>query len=272
MECASGGTGDGAECEIAQRKIAEHARAKALPYGAYPNPYLSLSSWTRHCITRRAWQTVGLHARLQQRNDRPQDGRSWGMGAKWESSRLAFVRSDSGLPYQATLFAPQGGQRNYTTDGTTTHTRSLHHVTEFLGYFRMFGRRPGHVQFGFAQPFYDGVTRYYQSSRTDRRGRTTQFNYSLYNGLTARLTAIIDPDNRSTTLTYSTTYPERLVGIDDPYGRKVEFSYNASGQLSAIEDVQGITSHFTYDIDGRISTTLVTPYGTTTSPGRPMFP
>ncbi len=196
----------------------------------------------------------------KQRNTRAQDGRSWGMGPRWESSRLSFVRQDAGVPGEVSLYTLQGGRRVYNPDGVTPHYRSNTRMTQSLNSYSLTGSQPGRIVYGFAQPFYDGVTRYYESEQTDRWGRTTLLQHSIYNSTIARLDYIVDPDGRTSSLTYSPTVPDRLIQVTDPYGRMTKLYYNATNSLWKIEDTQGYVSEFSYAPDGRLQS-MITPYG-----------
>ena len=65
----------------------------------------------------------------KERNSRPTDG-TWGMGSRWESSRLSYVQVDSGVPGEARLYSAQGGLRTYTTDGQTVEYRTRTRMSE----------------------------------------------------------------------------------------------------------------------------------------------
>jgi RHS repeat-associated protein len=261
VKCAPGAAGDGGECQDDGAECGTCA-GKGLAVWKVSEPYISL--WildTPLYYTTSHGKRTAFTLTYKQRNTRPLDG-TWGMGPRWESSRLTYVRYNSGSPYQVSLFAGQGGLRTYTPDGQARHYGSNTRMLQEGNSYRLFSPRLGWNVYGYAHVYFSGVTRYYQTQQVDKRGRITQLQHSLFNGI-VRLNSIVDPDGRSVTLAYSPTYPEQLVEINDPYGRKAELSYNASGQLSAIQDVHGLTSQFTYAADGRLAT-LVTPYGTTT--------
>jgi YD repeat-containing protein len=73
-----------------------------------------------------------------------------------------------------------------------------------------------------------------------------------------------------TTLSYEDSYLFKITKITDPFGRSAKFQYDASHRLIGITDAVGITSEFTYDVDGADGSKsdfivkLKTPYGDTT--------
>lgn len=259
-DCPPGASGEGESCEGSSD--CEPCEGKGLAIWRVSEPHISL--WildTPLYYTTSRGKRVPFTLSYKQRNTRPLDG-TWGLGARWEASRLAYVRVNSGIPNEAALYASQGGRRVYVPDGVTRHYLSNTRMSSSGGTYTITRSTGGRTTYGFAQAYYSGITRYYPSTETDRRGRITQFFHQLTNGV-VRLNVIRDPDGRDTTLSYSPSVPGRLTEVRDPYQRAALFTYDGSGRLWTIQDAHGLTSTFTYDTSGRI-TALTTPYGTTT--------
>lgn len=66
-----------------------------------------------------------------------------------------------------------------------------------------------------------------------------------------RVEKIIDAIDQKTSIFYENpTDIFKITKVTDPFGRSVTFDYDASGRLIKITDVMGLTSEFTYDVDG----------------------
>jgi YD repeat-containing protein len=79
-----------------------------------------------------------------------------------------------------------------------------------------------------------------------------------------QLVAATDALGQVTTLVYEhPTEPLTITAVEDPFGRRATFQYNAAGQLAAITDTLGLTSSFLYGPEDFIEQ-MTTPYGTTT--------
>ncbi len=80
-----------------------------------------------------------------------------------------------------------------------------------------------------------------------------------------RLTNVVDPDGRSTKLSYTNTaFTNLITQVMDPFGRTANLQYDANGCLTNITDVAGIASILAYDPGGLgwITSLWVPPYGT----------
>ena len=112
----------------------------------------------------------------------------------------------------------------------------------------------------------------------DPQGNSVTISYDLL----SRITQLRDAIGQVTTFCYNDTYltqpstckkasslvnpPSNLevTQITDPFGRSAFFSYDpATGNLTEIQDVLGITSEFTYASGSDFINQLTTPYGTT---------
>jgi YD repeat-containing protein len=108
-----------------------------------------------------------------------------------------------------------------------------------------------------------GTVLCYRTQQVDAAGHATQFVYNTDINNITRLQSVIDADGLTTTISYAnTSYPTRITGVTDAFGRAAALYYNASGLLTNVTDVVGISSQFAYDTNLWI-TNLTTPYGTT---------
>jgi RHS repeat-associated protein len=259
-ECpSSGGAGDGEDCD--EDADCGTCDSKGLAVWNVSEPYLSL--WvldTPLYYTTSRGKRVAFTLNYRQRNSRPLNA-TWGMGPRWESSWLGYVRTDTYGGY-VHLYPFHGGQRKYFAGAESSHYRSNSRMLPSSGSYLVRSSGGGSRTFAFAHAYYDGTTRYYPTQQIDRRGRITLLNHQLVSGI-VRLNSIQDSDGNTISLIYSPSLPGRLVEVRDPYNRSAKLSYNANGELWKIEDVHGLTSVFTYGTSGRM-TSLTTPYGTTT--------
>lgn len=101
-----------------------------------------------------------------------------------------------------------------------------------------------------------------RTRHVDVHGRTTWFYYTTTN-LIKVLSTVVDPDGRTNLLKYIFPAGQQvlLAEVDNPYGLKVYFQYDASGNLTNITDAQNLSSRITYDTNN-YPTALITPYGT----------
>ena len=102
--------------------------------------------------------------------------------------------------------------------------------------------------------------RFYLTRHIDLHGDTTWFNYGATNNIIV-LKSVVDCDGLTNTLKYNSSGTQ-LIEVDNPYGAKAQFKYDASGNLTNIIDAQGLTSGISYDANN-YPKTLTTPYGTT---------
>jgi RHS repeat-associated protein len=91
-----------------------------------------------------------------------------------------------------------------------------------------------------------GLRRMFLSRIIDPAGNSMTLNYD--NEL--RLTSLTDASGRNTVFTYITN-TRRIASINDPFGRRAILEYNANGHLSAIVDVLGMRSSFSYEYFSR---------------------
>ncbi len=112
----------------------------------------------------------------------------------------------------------------------------------------------------FAQP--DGKNAFprkvFLTEVVDPQGNKLSYIYTD----TLQIQAIVDALGQVTTLSYADPSALRITSVTDPFGRRATLSYDPQGRLSAITDVLGLTSSFTYGANDFI-TSMTTPYGTT---------
>jgi RHS repeat-associated protein len=111
------------------------------------------------------------------------------------------------------------------------------------------------------------------TQRVDPQGRVTRIGYELasyptnggaqYQALRVRY--VVDTDGRTNTFQYSAAQNVwQISEIDDPFGRKAQFTYNTNnGNLASIIDAVQLTNTFAYHTNGTWLTNLATPYGNT---------
>jgi RHS repeat-associated protein len=99
---------------------------------------------------------------------------------------------------------------------------------------------------------------FYLTRHIDPHGNTSWFYYTTTNS-TYVLQYVVDYDGRTNTLKYTSN--GLLLEVDNPYGLKAQFKYDANKNLTNIVDAAGLSSSLTYDTNG-YPTSLVTPYGT----------
>jgi len=84
------------------------------------------------------------------------------------------------------------------------------------------------------------------TSIVDRNNNTTTLTYTA-----GRLTSVTDPGGRSLTFSYDDpAYPDNITKVTDPLPapdtRTVEFTYDANGDLTQVQDVKGGTTTYVY--------------------------
>jgi hypothetical protein len=121
-ECpSSGGAGDGEDCD--EDADCGTCDSKGLAVWKVSEPYLSL--WvldTPLYYTTNRGKRVAFTLNYRQRNSRPLTA-SWGMGPRWESSWLGYVRTDT-YGGHVHLYPFHGGQRKYFAGAESSHYRS----------------------------------------------------------------------------------------------------------------------------------------------------
>ena len=166
------------------------------------------------------------------------------------------------------MLVPRGGQRTYTPDNATR---------EFLSDTVAQRQTSGANLTGFVITHSDGSKDTYGfvpaehldgnqvallTASADPFGHTTSYLYQETNS-TVFLKYVVDTDGRTNSLTYTnSSFPNRITGVTDPFGRSIILRYDAAGMLTNVVDVAGLPSSFRYDSSSWL-TNLTTPYGQT---------
>ena len=191
------------------------------------------------------------------------------LGQKWTHNWLSYVTDD---PTQAgasvSVAVPGGGTEAYAGYDSGT------------GAFRVEARlgavlvRTASTPITYERRFSDGSVHVYQKSDGStyfpRRIFLKSVRDSAGNAITLdydfqlRLVSLTDALAKVTTLSYNDPADAKhITRVTDPFGRYASFGYDASGRLSQIIDVIGMSSTIAYDA-GTFINGLTTPYGTTT--------
>jgi RHS repeat-associated protein len=193
------------------------------------------------------------------------------LGPKWTFDWFSYVEDDpANLSQNANVYLRGGGQETYAgftpsngTSGVHYRSRAVLVRTSAATYERRLA--DGSIEL-YGQP--DGGSNYprrvYLTQYADPQNNRLTYAYSYEptsGGL--RLTSATDAIGQVTTFAYDRPgEPLKITKVTDPFGRFAAFDYDASGRLSRMTDVIGITSDFTYGAADFL-TTLTTPYGTT---------
>jgi RHS repeat-associated protein len=200
--------------------------------------------------------------RYRQRNDN-QNTNVFGVGKSWECSWLAYGQAGEGgsLIYRV----PGGGRRAYPTTGGRGMMGESVSVSESNGEISVSIRYRTTCSLELGERFIQPgttLTNYLLSRLYDAAGRTIRFNYQVTNGV-KRLIGLVDFDGQTNRLGYDDiNRPDLVRSVTDPYGRTAYLSYDGSGNLTNITDIQGLSSGFQYNASGLL-TAMITPYGTT---------
>jgi RHS repeat-associated protein len=69
-----------------------------------------------------------------------------------------------------------------------------------------------------------------------------------------QVTQITSPSGRWVRFTYDEANPPRVRSIEDNIGRRVSYTYDATGHLSTVTDIRGGVTRYTWDAQGRLET------------------
>jgi len=187
---------------------------------------------------------------------------AFGVGAMWECNWRTYLE-DTGSQVNVTQRPPLGGGRDYpAVGGQMVNVASGTTVTRIGGGMQIDAPR-GHTIYAYAHSPFEGMTNLFLSQRVDSRGRTNRFLYETNSGV-VHLTKMIDADGLTNIVRYqNTNSPHLITEVENPFGRKAQLRYDATGRLTQIVDAHNLTNSFQYDTQGLI-TNLTTPYGTTT--------
>jgi RHS repeat-associated protein len=221
-----------------------------------------------------------------QRDDRVPSTNVFTMGPNWECSWQAYIDTDGTTYDPVMLYGASGGEIEFDdlTGATPSYyqnlrMQSLTDTNGNLSGFDVFYPSGAEDIYGFCATNTSGtVSQAYLSKKVDASGHATTFVYAPFNPATGvvQLNYVIDPDGKTNTLSYTNnaSYNYLISQVQDPFGHTVHFAYDASGNLTNVTDVAGLSSSFGY-ADVAVGTDwigyetehwldqLTTPYGTT---------
>ena len=187
-------------------------------------------------------------------------------GPLWNCSWSSVVTYEAELD-PPIVYVASGGERTVSDDGTTKDYYSqstmapMNNNREEGFYISYPNGDVDHYDFVVTNLF--GLNHAFLTRKYEPSGHYMQFIYARTNDF-VWLKYVVDTDGRTNTLTYTnSTFPTRITGVEDPFGRKAFMEYNNAGILTNIIDVAALGSSFNYDSRGWI-TNLTTPYGATT--------
>lgn len=188
------------------------------------------------------------------------------LGAKWTFNWLTYLEDDPANAARDILRYVAGGgaeiHSGYTSTSQTFAPQASSQsvlVRTASNPLRYELRWPDGSVDVFAQP--DGHTAYprkvFLTEKRDPQGNAVSLTYDA----DLRITQITDTLGQATTLAYENADPYKITKVTDPFGRAAVLAYTGS-QLTAITDVLGLQSQFTYGANQFVSA-LTTPYGAT---------
>jgi RHS repeat-associated protein len=193
-----------------------------------------------------------------QRDDRVPSTNVFTMGPNWECSWQAYIDTDGTTYDPVMLYGASGGEIEFDdlTGATPSYYQNLRmlSLTDTNGNLSGFGVfYPSGAEdvYGFCATNTSGVvSQAYLSKKVDASGHATTFVYAPFNPATGvvQLNYVIDPDGKTNTLSYTNnaSYNCLISQVQDPFGHTVHFAYDASGNLTNVTDVAGLSSSFGY--------------------------
>ena len=215
-----------------------------------------------------------------QRNARIFDiGAPGGTNSNWALNwQTYFEVLDQGGAYasfNATLHAGDGGLRTYyfSNDGNDTNDRlydsssatrleRLPNATSTLTGFRLTYPDGRQDYFTNLVDFATSNKWAFRTSEQDPQGHANLYRYTMA-GDVVRLTSVVDADGHTNSINYYDASTSLIKEIVDPFNRTNRFRQNASGCLTNITDIGGLSVSVAYGASGWV-TNLTTPYGPTT--------
>jgi RHS repeat-associated protein len=180
------------------------------------------------------------------------------VGARWHTPWRSYIQSIPSETNNFWIFLGDGTAAKYTLGILDYRTRTKL-ATNFGTYVLDFpsGERRS---FAFTNSL-GGTNSYFLTKMEDPQSNPMQFQYTITNNC-VRLSQVLDVDNRAITFQYSGAgpYSNVITKIIGPHGLTNCLYYDASGNLTNITDVIGLSSRMIYI--GTNLTSLITPYGT----------
>lgn len=186
--------------------------------------------------------------------------RIFSVGSRWHTGWRSYVQPVVGESTNFWVFVGNGTARKYTLDRINYANRAKLVQTSGTNVLQ-FPNGARNV-YGLSNTL-NGVTRYFLTRLEDAEGNGLQFEYLVTND-TIRLEKVLDVDNRAITFEYASagSYSNVITKVIGPHGLTNILRYDASGRLTNIVDVIGLSSSMQYDSTN--VTALITPYGTNT--------
>jgi RHS repeat-associated protein len=202
----------------------------------------------------------------RQRGAAREDATVFGFSTGWSSSFRAYLVDLSGSAGVYRVHRGDAGYIDYVPAVAQYLEGSI--ATPITGGYQIEYRDGSKETFTNSFVNSGGTTLYFLSTRADPAGVAFVFNYSVV-GTIFELTSVTDTDGRSTDIYYdSSTFPNQITKVVDPFSRTNIITYNASGYLTNLTDAGGLSSSFQYDAGLWQSyvpalTNMTTPYGST---------
>lgn len=201
--------------------------------------------------------TIELNLRYKQRDDRDPVN-VFGTGPLWNNNWLSYVEAQTNT---AVHRVAGGGQRTYDLTSSAIEWDGRTRMTQLTNGFRLQYTGGAREDYTFAVSNLLADPKFFLTERVTARGHVTRFNYELTNSMTL-LRSVVDADGKTNVVRYSASSPTLIAEVENPFGYKVTLRYDSQGLLTNIVDVVGLSSSFTYNIQGIVNE-LKTPYGST---------
>jgi RHS repeat-associated protein len=219
---------------------------------------------------------VSVRLTFHQNENREDNTNIFNFGPSWNCNWLTYIDviGETNDPtfsnYVATLYAPGGGQSQFTNNYTEPETRTrarfdrIFTGTNLTGFSISYPDASkaiyGLVEVVSAIP---RQSRGFLTEWISAEGFTNSYRYSTNTGIL--LTNVVDVDGKTNQLIYDTNFPSQVSRVIDPYTNEVRFYYATNGMLTNIVDPVNISSQFRYTESNGVPlmTNMVTPYGVT---------
>jgi RHS repeat-associated protein len=297
-----GGFGGGgcSICSVNSPSVGASSSTGGMPDWKVNEPNIDLRLHDEPLAYQSSVSRVSFQIDYWQRDDRVPSTNVFTMGPNWECSWQAYIDTDGTTYDPVMLYGASGGEIEFDdlTGATPSYyqnlrMQSLTDTNGNLSGFDVFYPSGAEDVYGFCATNTSGiVSQAYLSKKVDASGHATTFVYAPFNPATGvvQLNYVIDPDGKTNTLSYTNnaSYNYLISQVQDPFGHTVHFAYDASGNLTNVTDVAGLSSSFGYGsfpgsyiwanfwdgyewyVDSVYNATnnwlnqLTTPYGTTT--------
>ena len=255
-----GGFGNGgcSTCSVNSPSVGASSSTGGMPDWKVNEPNIDLRLHDEPLAYQSSVSRVSFQIDYWQRDDRVPSTNIFTMGPNWECSWQAYIATDGTTYNPVILYGASGGEIEFDdlTGVTPTYyqnlrMQSLTDTNGNLSGFDVFYPSGAEDVYGFCATNTSGtVSQAYLSQKLDSQGHTTTFVYAPFNPVTGvvQLNYVIDPDGKTNTLSYTNnaSYNYLISQVQDPFGHTVHFAYDASGNLTNVTDVAGLSSSFGY--------------------------